>query len=127
MERWPESSRTRNWEICAFFGGEAAVGAPDGTLTGTSSTRMEGGGDRSARKTSSTFLSIRCRLELRYEPEERFELTEGRAVRPESSASSLISCSRVEEVEGVAVCSGKDAASEVSLSASDCLISRTVS
>ena len=46
---------------------------------------------------------------------------------PPSSASSLISCSRLDDVEREAVWSGKDAASDVSFSPSAVVISSSVS
>lgn len=132
----PESLRTRNCETEVLIGdaefedsGEVVRAAP---LLG--STGCEGTRSASIERSDIIRASIRFLCEAKYEPVGvRVAGAGGGAgeglalVGPASSPSSVISSSRLDDPEGVAVRSGKDEAREVSLMPSAVLISSNAS
>lgn len=125
IERLPESSRTRSWVIEGFgppASGEDTVGVESPLIC------IAGVGRCSDRINCSTRFSILYCLVPKIEPVLLFALVcFGRGTLPGSSPSSLISCSLLLDAAGEAVCRGKEAAREVSLSSSATVISRSVS
>lgn len=124
-DRLPESSRTRSCVIEGFAppaSGEETAGVESPLIC------IAGVGRCSDRINCSTRFSILYCLVPKIEPALLFALgCFGRGALPGSSPSSLISCSRLLDAAGEAVCSGNEAASEVSLSSSAKVISSKVS
>jgi len=125
IDRVPESSRTRSCVIEDFVpaaSGEDTVGLESPLIC------IAGVGRCSDRINCSTRFSILYCLVPKIEPALLFALgCFGRGALPGSSPSSLISCNRLLDAAGEAVCSGKEAAREVSLSSSANVISSSVS
>lgn len=127
IDRCPESSRTRNCESEVFCGDASEDESVDmlSLVTCIDGVFLFG---RSGPINWSTRFSILYRCVPKIDPVEANVCTAGLAGKePLSSASSLISCSLFEEVDGDAVCRGNEAARDVSFRPSAVVISSNVS